>query len=137
MLVDSCDIVFFGGVKMEKEMRVIFIDEAKNELNKLKNDVEQEIRNGKNGTFKQKLLKSIEITVQNLSFDHHHGFNIKKNIIPKYYIVKYEIKNLWKCNLFDFWRIIYTIRGEELYIVIDIIEFMDHRDYNKRFKYRS
>src|SRR3989344_4953864 len=122
---------------MEKEIRIIFIDEAKNELNKLKQDINIELIEGKIGTYKQKLLKSIEDTVHKIVMNPLYGINIKKYLIPNYFKIRYDVNNLRKCNLFDFWRLIYTLRGNDEIIVIDIIEFTDHKDYNKRFGYRS
>ena len=38
------------------------------------------------------------------------GIQIPKRLIPKEYIKKYDVKNLWKYNLPDAWRLIYSIK---------------------------
>ncbi|MBI5051328.1 hypothetical protein HZC08_01075 [Candidatus Micrarchaeota archaeon] len=51
----------------------------------------------------------------------------KKKLWPKDYIRKYQIDNLWKYDLPDGWRLIYTIRADQ-------VRF-DHKEYEKRFGY--
>ncbi|HLD55146.1 MAG TPA: hypothetical protein VJB35_02690 [Candidatus Nanoarchaeia archaeon] len=63
------------------------------------------------------------------------GIQIPKKLIPKEYIKKYKIKNLWKYNLPDAWRLIYSIEGKNLLIISIILEWMDHKEYERRFKY--
>ncbi len=43
-------------------------------------------------------------------------------MIPKEYIKKYKIDNLWKYNLPNAWRLLYTIKGNEVMIVSVILE---------------
>jgi len=56
-------------------------------------------------------------------------------LIPLRYIKKYEVKNLWKYNLSKGWRLLYSIESEELIIVSIILEWLNHKEYEKRFKY--
>jgi len=39
------------------------------------------------------------------------GIQIPKKQIPKVYLKKYGIKNVWKYNLPNAWRLIYSIKG--------------------------
>ncbi len=63
------------------------------------------------------------------------GIQIKKKLIPKEYIKKYDIKNLWKYNLPDNWRLLYSIEQEEIKIVALILDWLDHKNYDKKFNY--
>jgi Txe/YoeB family toxin of Txe-Axe toxin-antitoxin module len=63
------------------------------------------------------------------------GIQIPKKLIPKEYIKKFDIHNVWKYNLPNAWRLIYSIKGGEVIIVTIILEWMDHKEYEKRFGY--
>lgn len=91
----------------------------------------------KNSKFHRQLLIAIERAKDNLLIDSHYGIQIKKKFIPNELIKRYSIINLWKINLPNHWRMIYTITGNELEIISILLEFMDHKDYNKLFGYKN
>tara|TARA_Y100000031_G_C8109407_1_gene332724 strand:+ start:322 stop:678 length:357 start_codon:yes stop_codon:yes gene_type:complete len=90
-----------------------------------------------NSKFHKQLLKAIEREKEILYRNPHNGIQVKKRQIPKEYIDKYGVNNLWKINLPNFWRMIYTITGNELEIISILLEFIDHERYNKVFGYRK
>lgn len=56
--------------------------------------------------------------------------------IPKEYIQKYKITNLWEYNLPDAWRLVYSITTpNKVEILCVILEWFSHPDYEKRFHY--
>src|SRR3989338_10791828 len=63
------------------------------------------------------------------------GIKIPSKLWPKEYVRKYRIDNLRKYDLPNAWRIIYTLRGNEIEIISVIIEWLSHKDYERRFKY--
>ena len=63
------------------------------------------------------------------------GIQIPKRLIPKEYIQKHKIRNVWKYNLPDAWRLIYSIENKQVCILSIILEWMDHKEYERRFKY--
>jgi len=63
------------------------------------------------------------------------GIQIQRRLIPKYYIQKYSVKNLWKYNLPDAWRLIYSIEANQIFIISIILEWLDHKEYERRFGY--
>lgn len=63
------------------------------------------------------------------------GENIPKRLIPKYYIVKYKLDNLWWYELPNGWRLLYTLAGGKASIVSIIVEWLDHPNYERRFGY--
>jgi len=64
------------------------------------------------------------------------GIHISSKLIPKEYIKKYKINNLWKYDLPDGWRLLYSITTpNKVEIISVIIEWMDHKEYERRFNY--
>ena len=59
--------------------------------------------------------------------------------IPNSYIEKYGVKNLFRVELPNYWRLIYTLtEGEtQIEIVAFVLDIFDHKDYNKRFGYKK
>ena len=81
------------------------------------------------------LLKLIEKGIEKLRVDKEAGKRIKKGLIPSYYNSKYEVTNLWNLNLDSFWRMIYTIMGTDVKLMIIVLEVLDHKSYDRRFGY--
>ena len=63
------------------------------------------------------------------------GIQIPKKLIPQEYLKKYKVKNLWKYNLPDAWRLIYSIENGQLLVIAIVLEWMDHTEYERKFKY--
>jgi Txe/YoeB family toxin of Txe-Axe toxin-antitoxin module len=63
------------------------------------------------------------------------GISVPKDLIPAVYTKKYDVDNLWKYNLPRSWRLIYTLKADEIAILAIILEWMDHKNYNRRFGY--
>ncbi len=83
----------------------------------------------------KKLLKYLQRAIDDLKKDPFAGIKIPRKLWPKEYIKKYNVKNLWKYNLPDGWRIIYTLKTNEIEIISIILEWFTHKEYEKRFKY--
>jgi len=61
---------------------------------------------------------------------------MKNNLIPKEYIQKYGIGNLWWHPLANAWRLVYSLSGEEnIKVLAIIIGYYSHKDYERKFKY--
>ncbi len=63
------------------------------------------------------------------------GIHIPKQLIPKVYIQKYGINNLWKYDLPNGWRLVYSITGNEIEIIAILLEWFSHKEYERRFHY--
>ncbi len=109
-----------------KNISVAFISE------KLKNEFE-ELKEGKFENIE--LYKSINKILDILKINPTSGIKIPQKLWPKEYMQAYEITNLWKHNLPNAWRLIYTIEMNEIKIVSIILEWFDHKEYEKRFGY--
>lgn len=118
---------------MNKPVRVILLDEAKSEYKKLNEIVGQQIKEGKENTFEMQLLRSIKQKTGFIKANPFYGDNIPKKYIPK----GYNVPNLWRVELVNFWRMLYTIRGDQVEIICFILEIINHDKYNKIFGYRK
>ena len=83
----------------------------------------------------RELFKFINQALDNLEENSFCGIQIPKKLIPKPYISKYDVKNLWKYDLPKGWRLIYSVVNDEIVVVSLVLEWMNHKDYEKRFKY--
>lgn len=90
----------------------------------------------KSGKFEDKqLYKFINRALDDIKKEPVCGIKIPKKLWPKEYVKKYEITNLWKYDLPNAWRLVYTIESDEVKVISLILEWFDHKDYEKRFKY--
>ncbi len=72
-----------------------------------------------------------------ISCNPFYGENAKKSLIPKEYIQKYDADNLFIADLPDYWRMIYTIESDEIEIIAFVLDIINHKEYDKKFKYRK
>ena len=86
-------------------------------------------------TENKKLYKWICRAFEDLEENAFCGIQISKKLIPEVYLEKYDIDNLWKYNLPNAWRLLYSIKNGEIKILSIILEWMSHKDYERRFKY--
>lgn len=117
---------------MNKSVRVILKDDAKKSFKKL-NELAGK-QNDKKNSFERQLINSIKLKSELIKQNPFYGDNIRKNLIPKKY--KNRVKNLFRVELNNFWRMLYTIRGDEIEIVCFVLEICDHKKYNKLFGYK-
>jgi len=88
------------------------------------------------GKFHDKqLYEFIDRAIRDLKKNPACGTKICKRLWPKNYIQEFGISNLWKYDLPNSWRLIYTIKEDELMILNIILEWFDHKEYERRFKY--
>jgi len=82
------------------------------------------------------LKKSIQKVIDKLKSNVFCGQQIPKDRIPKDYIQKYKINNLWWHPLSDAWRLVYSVvTPVNFEILAVIIEYYDHKNYERRFGY--
>lgn len=120
----------------DKEVRVILLDEAKDVYKELNHIVGDELKKGIKSSIHQTLLKSINWVKEILKDNPFAGDQVRKKQIPAKYIINYDVNNLWRIDLANRWRMIYTIRGEEVEIINFILDIIDHKKYDKIFGYK-
>ena len=76
--------------------------------------------------------KGLKKAIQDLREDAFCGRNVKKNLIPKKYSY---LNNLWIYNLPSSWRLIYSLGHGELRIIAVVLDWMNHKDYERLFKF--
>ncbi len=82
------------------------------------------------------LAKQLNIAKKNLMENAFCGIQIPKELIPETYIKKYGVTNLWKYNLPNAWRLIYSVTTPtKIEIISVVLEWMNHKNYERRFKY--
>ena len=69
----------------------------------------------------------------------HYGDPLAKRLIPVEYVQKYGVTNLFRVELPNYWRMLYTlIEGEmETEIVAFVLDIIDHKEYDKTFGYKK
>jgi hypothetical protein len=70
-----------------------------------------------------------------ISLDPFCGTQVPKRLIPKIYITKYDIDNLWKLNLHKNWRLMYSVAGDGTQMVTLALGWLPHKEYEQRFRY--
>lgn len=122
---------------MEKDVWVEFSEQASQDYAALQQTVLREKSAGKENSFNMQLLKAIDREKANLKINPQHGTHIPRKYIPKAAAQRYGSNRLWKIDLVGYWRLIYTIVGDEVKIISFILEFMDHKKYDKVFGYKK
>ena len=89
-----------------------------------------------NDSINKTLFKSINHNIDLLFKNPQLGQPIKKKLFPKKLIKQYNVSNLYRLEISDYWRLIYTIKNDDVYILIFILEIVDHKKYNKLFGYK-
>ncbi len=120
-----------------KQVRVVIIDESEKEFKRLNEIVGLQIKNGKESTEEMQLLRSIKQKIEFIKANPFYGDNVQKHLIPKEYIIKYHVSNLFRTELSNFWRMIYTVKGNQAEIISFILDILDHPTYDKKFGYKK
>lgn len=109
---------------MEKEGEIRFADlKLKESFKELKNSDKE-------------FYEEIQNALNEISNNVFCGRNVKKELIPKKYIQKYNISNLWIYNLRDGWRLLYFITTpDKIDVLAIILDWMNHKDYERLFKF--
>jgi len=111
-----------------KEHRVVFYDESiKNAFEKLKNGKTEE----------KVLYPSLDKAFDDLKENPACGQHVPRAQIPREYVKKYGMTSLWKYNLPHAWRLIYTVKADTVVILAIVLEWMSHKEYERKFGYKN
>jgi hypothetical protein len=100
-------------------------DSVKKKLNKMTGSTFEE----------QSRLSEIDFAIDQLQNNVRSGIPIPKHLIPRPYVKKYHIDNLWKYDLPDGWRLLYYVITEQDTTIAVIIDWMSHKEYERLFNY--
>ena len=82
------------------------------------------------------IKKYIKRAIRDIKENAFCGIPLPKRLFPNEYVKKYHMNNLWKYDLPDGWRLIYTITTpNKIEILAIILEWFNHKEYDRRFKY--
>jgi len=112
---------------MKEEVTVGFID------NKIRNSFEKLKKMDK------KLYKLLDRAFDDIKKDYTIGEKRPIKSIKKEFIKKWgldETRNIWVYDLPSAWRLLYTIRKEEVIVLAIILDWMNHDAYMKIYKDR-
>lgn len=84
----------------------------------------------------QQLAKFLNRSMEDLLQNPLCGIHVPTKLWPREYIQKHKINNLHKYDLPNGWRLLYTLRGNEIEIISIIIEWISHKEYERKFKYK-
>lgn len=64
---------------------------------------------------------------------------VAKSLTPKEYVLRYGITNLFRVELPNFWRMLYTLTNDEteIEIIAFVLDVIDHKAYDRKFGYRK
>lgn len=85
----------------------------------------------------EQLLTSINNAIRNLKANPHYGDLIPRINISKQTCARYGTDKIFRIELVGYWRLLYTLIGDEAKIIAFILEYMDHSAYNKIFGYNK
>lgn len=107
--------------------KIYFADEnVKHEYEKLSS----------NNEFKD-LFHFIQRALDDIEKNPSCGIAIPKNLIPKSYTQKYGINNLYKYDLPNAWRLLYSLGREGIEIIAIVLEWCTHKEYERILNYKA
>lgn len=122
---------------MKKPVRVILLGDADKAFKKLNEIVGKQIESGKENSTEMQLIKSIKQKIAFIKDNPFYGDPVAKNLIPQEYKALYQTTNLFRAELSQFWRMLYTLKGDEIEIITFVLDIIDHPTYDNKFGYRG
>ena len=120
-----------------KDIHVSFSPEALATYHDLQKKALEQKKKGIENSSEVQLLNSIDREKTNLSINPQKGAHIPRRVISKGVVNRYNTDKLWKLDLVGYWRLIYTITGDDVKIIAFVLEIMDHKKYDKVFGYEK
>lgn len=119
------------GLGAVKQVRVVLSPEAEEVFLSLNKEAA-------NSKIEGSILRAIQNKVELIKANIHYGVPVAKRLIPAEYKIKYGITNLFRVELPNYWRMLYTLTDGDttVEIVAFVLDMMDHKKYNKKFGYR-
>jgi hypothetical protein len=115
-----------------KNVRIVLSSEAKEVFEYLNKE-------SNTSKIEKSILNAIKQKSDLIKMNPHYGNPIKKSLIPREYIEKYGTTNLFRIELPNFWRMLYTLtEGEtKIEIISFVLDIINHKEYNKKFGYKG
>ena len=94
----------------------------------------EELKNGKSEDIR--LFEFLERAFKDIEENAFCCVNIPKDQIPKLFRQKYGIDNLRKYDLPNGWRLLYSVENGQITVISVVLEWMLHKDYERKFGYK-
>jgi hypothetical protein len=108
---------------------VIGVDEEYNDVEFIDIKTQEEYYSLKKSD--PQLFKFITRAIEDLKNDRRAGRPAPKWFIPPKFR-KHGIDNVWRYNLPGAWRLLYSIKGSHIKILIILLCWMPHKEYEKK-----
>jgi len=112
-----------------KRVRVIFSPEAEEVYKYL-------TKQAPSSKTESMILNAVNKKIELIKLNIHYGNPVAKNLIPKEYRIKYGVTNLFRIELPQFWRMLYTLTNGDIEIIAFVLDVIDHKTYDKKFGYK-
>lgn len=112
---------------MEKRIVVKFYEQASSVI-------EQIAIKSSTSKLEASLLRAIDAKIDLLKINPFLGQKMAYKLIPEDY-KRQGIKNLYRVELPQFWRMLYTVKGNNVEIIAFVLDIVNHKEYNKKFNY--
>jgi hypothetical protein len=83
------------------------------------------------------LRKKAEAAFSEIKGHYDVGDKVSKDRWPRYYVTTWGIDNLYVRNLGPDWRLTYSLVSEGAGITAFCLEILTHKEYDRRFGYRT
>ena len=97
--------------------------------------IELELQSGNKVNEREYKLISKGIELLKLDFRKGEHISKKNQRAYEYFVKKYNVKNLWKLDVSQDWRLIYTIEGNEVEVISFVLESLSHKEYERKLGY--
>ena len=120
-------------MKDARPVRIILKDQAKIEFEELNRIVGEQQIKGIVNSEEMQILKSLKQKSEILKINPTYGDKIPHRLIPK----TLNVSNLFRIELTGYWRMLYSLEGNQIEVIAFILYIIDHPTYNKLFGYRK
>jgi hypothetical protein len=116
---------------MPNEIHIVFSEDAVETYSYLK-------EHAITSKIARSLISAIDKKVEIIKRNRNYGQVIPRNLIPREYQLKYDVTTVFRVELPDFWRMLYTVKKEsnEIEVLGFILDIVNHKKYNKIFGYK-
>jgi len=81
------------------------------------------------------IVRSVERIIAILKDNPQYGEAIARRLYPRE-LASMGIQNLYRAELSNYWRLLYTIEGNKVEIYLIVLKIVNHKEYNKIFGYQ-
>ena len=118
---------------MSRAVRVMLKDQAKAEFEKLEKIAGEQEAHGEKNSLEMQLLRSIRQKIEIIKANPVYGESIPKSKIPR----GLNVSNLFRVSLTNYWRMVYTLEGNQVEVIAFVLYITNHPSYDRIFGYRK